>query len=254
MPVTFAVFIITAASISGVPPFNGFFSKELIYDGALERGMVYYIIAIIGSFITAASFLKLGHAVYIGRTRDVNIKPKEAPAAMLIPMIIIAGICVLFGVYNALPLNYLIQPAVGEHLLEGHNFAGFPSNMILVAVTGVVLVVAFLNHFYGVKKSGGGLGAVEHIHHAPGLSWIYDKAEKRYFDPYDVGVKVAVFFSRILFKVDRAVNWFYDVFIVKVTYFFTGVIKKVHNGHFAMYLSWSLIGTVIIIIIFIILR
>jgi NADH-quinone oxidoreductase subunit L len=123
-----------------------------------------------------------------------------------------------------------------------------------VAVTGVVLVVAFLNHFYGVKKSGGGLGAVEHIHHAPGLSWIYDKAEKRYFDPYDVGVKVAVFFSRILFKVDRAVNWFYDVFIVKVTYFFTGVIKKVHNGHFAMYLSWSLIGTVIIIIIFIILR
>jgi NADH-quinone oxidoreductase subunit L len=254
MPVTFAVFIITAASISGVPPFIGFFSKELIYDGALERGMVYYIIAIIGSFITAASFLKLGHAVYIGRTRDVNIKPKEAPAAMLIPMIIIAGICILFGVYNALPLNYLIQPAVGEHLLEGHNFAGFPSNMILVAVTGVVLVVAFLNHFYGVKKSGGGLGAVEHIHHAPGLSWIYDKAEKRYFDPYDVGVKVAVFFSRILFKVDRAVNWFYDVFIVKVTYFFTGVIKKVHNGHFAMYLSWSLIGTVIIIIIFIILR
>lgn len=254
MPVTFAVFIITAASISGVPPFNGFFSKELIYDGALERGMVYYIIAIIGSFITAASFLKLGHAVYIGKARDENIKPKEAPAAMLIPMIIIAVICILFGVYNALPLNYLIQPAVGGHLLEGHHFAGFPSNMILVAVTGIVLIAAFLNHLYGVKKSGGGPGAAEHIHHAPGLSWIYDKAEKRYFDPYDIGIKVAVFFSKILFKVDRAVNWFYDVFIVKVTYFFTGVIKKVHNGHFAMYLSWSLIGTVIIIIIFIVLR
>ena len=35
MPVTFACFFIAAASISGVPPFNGFFSKELVYDGAL---------------------------------------------------------------------------------------------------------------------------------------------------------------------------------------------------------------------------
>ena len=38
MPITFICFIVAAASISGVPPFNGFFSKELVYDGALERG------------------------------------------------------------------------------------------------------------------------------------------------------------------------------------------------------------------------
>jgi formate hydrogenlyase subunit 3/multisubunit Na+/H+ antiporter MnhD subunit len=254
MPVTFAVFIITAASISGIPPFNGFFSKELIYDGALERGLVYYIIAVIGSFITAASFLKLGHAVYLGKTKNENIKVKEAPAVMLIPMIILAAVCVLFGVYNALPLNNLIQPILGEHRLEGLNFSGFPSNIILIIVTGVVLVAAFLNHLYGARKTGGGIGAVEHIHHAPGLSWIYNKAEKRYFDPYDVGLKVVGFISKVLFKVDRAVNWFYDVFIVKVTYFFTGAIKKAHNGHYAMYLSWSLVGTVIIIIIFLVMR
>jgi len=57
----------------------------------------------------------------------------------------------------------------------------------------------------------------------------------------------------IFFKLDRAVNWFYDVFIVKLTYFFTGIIKKLHDGNYATYLSWSLIGT-IIIIIFIVLR
>jgi formate hydrogenlyase subunit 3/multisubunit Na+/H+ antiporter MnhD subunit len=254
MPVTFAVFIITAASISGIPPFNGFFSKELIYDGALERGLVYYIIAVIGSFITAASFLKLGHAVYLGKSKDENIKVKEAPATMLVPMIILAAVCILFGVYNALPLNNLIQPILGERRLEGLNFAGFPSNIMLIIVTAVVLIAAFLNHLYGVKKTGGGLGAVEHIHHAPGLSWIYNKAEKRYFDPYDVGLKIVGFISKIFFKLDRAVNWFYDVCIVKVTYFFTGLIKKAHNGHYAMYLSWSLVGTVIIIIIFLVMR
>jgi NADH-quinone oxidoreductase subunit L len=37
MPVTMSCFVIGAAAISGVPPLNGFFSKELVYDGALER-------------------------------------------------------------------------------------------------------------------------------------------------------------------------------------------------------------------------
>jgi NADH-quinone oxidoreductase subunit L len=64
MPITFACFIITALSISGVPPFNGFFSKELVYDGALERGFIFYLAAVVGSFFTAASFLKLGHAAF----------------------------------------------------------------------------------------------------------------------------------------------------------------------------------------------
>lgn len=253
MPITFGVFIIAAASISGVPPFNGFFSKELIYDGALERGLIYYIIAVLGSFFTAASFLKLGHSVYIGKIKDENRNVKEAPATMLIPMIVIALVCILFGVYNPLPLNNLIQPIVGERILEGHNYAGFPTNIIIVVVTIVVLIAAFLNHLYGVKRSGSGLGAVDHIHHAPGLSFIYDKAEKRYFDPYNIVLKIVGFFSIIFFKLDRAVNWFFDVFIVKMTYFFTGIIKKLHNGNYATYLSWSLVGT-IIILIFIVLR
>ena len=66
---TFACFLIAAVSISGVPPFNGFFSKELIYDGALERGLIFYLAAVIGSFFTAASFLKLGHAAFLGNQR-----------------------------------------------------------------------------------------------------------------------------------------------------------------------------------------
>ena len=87
------------------------------------------------------------------------------------------------------------------------------------------------------------------------MSYIYDKAEKRFFDPYEIGLKIIRFISKIFFKFDRIIDWFYDVFIVKLTYFFTGLIKKLHNGHYAMYLSWSLIGTVFILIfIFITLR
>ena len=115
MPVTFACFLVTAASISGVPPFNGFFSKELVYDGALERGWIFYALALLGSFLTAASFLKLGHAAYLGqalarRTR----RSRKRPGRCSCPMLAIAALCVLFGVYNPCPSTTSSRPSSPE--------------------------------------------------------------------------------------------------------------------------------------------
>ena len=135
MPVTFIGFFIAAVSISGVPPFNGFFSKELIYDAALQRGTVFYLAAVLGSFFTAASFLKLGHAAFGGKLDTSNAQVKEAPPSMLFPILTLAGLCVLFGVYNVLPLEYLIQPVLGERL-QGQSFAGFHVNYLLVGRSG----------------------------------------------------------------------------------------------------------------------
>ena len=78
---TFVCFVIAAASISGVPPFNGFYSKELVYDAALERGNVFYLAAILGTFLTAASFLKLGHAAFLGKMSEQNENVREASLA-----------------------------------------------------------------------------------------------------------------------------------------------------------------------------
>jgi NADH-quinone oxidoreductase subunit L len=91
MPITAVCFLVAAASISGVPPFNGFFSKELVYDAALERGWWFYAAALLGSFFTAASFLKLGHAAYFGKRDESLAGVKRAPFLMVLPMVVIAG-------------------------------------------------------------------------------------------------------------------------------------------------------------------
>ena len=248
MPVTFGCFIIAAASISGVPPFNGFFSKELIYDGALERGNIFYIAAVLGSFLTAASFLKLGHAAFLGkREAGAASEVKEAPAAMLFPMIVIAGLCVLFGVANFLPLNYLIEPILGESRLEGHHFSGFPTNMMLVVMTFVALIAALINHIYGVKKTGSGIGAVDHIHHAPGLSSAYNAAEKGFFDPYNAGKFITRIFAFIMWGCDRFNDWIYNVLLVQIGLLFTGIIRALHNGNYKFYILWSVVGAVMVI-------
>lgn len=245
MPVTFICFIITAASISGVPPFNGFFSKELIYDGALERGVIFYVAAVLGSFLTAASFLKLGHAAFIGKSNRDDIK--EAPLSMLIPMIVIAFFCILFGVWNALPLNKLIQPILGARL-EGHNFAGWPTNSSVVIITVAVLTAALLNHLYGVKRTGSPLKAADHIHYAPGLRVIYENAEKGRFDPYNIGMGLAGIFAACCRTCDKAVNWIYDVFTPAVTGVITGAIRNLHDGSYKTYIIWSVAATAIIVL------
>jgi NADH-quinone oxidoreductase subunit L len=242
MPITFLCFIIAAVSISGVPPFNGFFSKELIYDAAIERGLIFYLAAAIGSFFTAVSFLKLGHAAFLGKLKNENKNVREAPPLMLFPMILIAAGCVIFGVFNSLPINALIQPILGHESFEGHT------NMTMVLITVIVLIAALLNHIFGVRKYGSGIKAVDHIHYAPVLSVIYDKAEKRWFDPYDIGLKLVDVISNIAWWCDKAVDWIYEVFSVKLAYAINEQIRKAHSGNVAVYLSWAIAGFFIVIL------
>jgi NADH-quinone oxidoreductase subunit L len=257
MPITCFCFVVTACSISGVPPFNGFFSKELVYDGALARGTIFYVAAMLGSFLTAASFLKLGHSAYFGKISDENRNVKEAPLAMLVPMLTIAGFCILFGLWNSLPLHNLIEPALKTssfglaHAKEiaGEQFAGWPHSTMMVLGTVIVIVLALINHFLGVKRSGSGLGAADHIHYAPGLHQAYDAAEKGWFDPYEIGLKLANGVGRITWGVDRFINWVSDGLAVGVTAMFSYLVRSFHTGSLPIYIWWAVAGVALVIIL-----
>jgi formate hydrogenlyase subunit 3/multisubunit Na+/H+ antiporter MnhD subunit len=242
MPLTTAAFVVFGLSISGVPPFNGFFSKELVYDAALERHWIFYAAAALGSFFTAASFLKLGHAAFFGPARPEHKDVKEAPWPMLAPMLVLAGLCVLFGVANPLPVHRFLVPAVGEAALEGRHVSGMPGNWNLVIVTLVVLAAAVLNHWYGVRRSGAGLGAADHIHHAPGLSAVYDRAERQAFDPYNHWTALVGGLSRVLNAADRGVNALYDVVSVSVVRALSAGLRRLQSGAYTAYVLWSLAG------------
>lgn len=250
MPITFACFLVLALSISGVPPFNGFFSKELVFDAAKESGWIFYAFALVGAFFTAASFLKLGHAAYLGKPADEAGKAKEAPWPMLVPVIALAALCVLFGLWNTLPLNGIFGPVLHDAGLEAEHFNGLPGNWMLAAISVGVLLLALANHQWGVKRTGKGLGAVDHIHYAPGLKQLYDAAEKRRFDPYDIGMAIVRGASRVLFWIDRGIDWVYNRFTVWVVSAFSWLVRKPHNGTHWMYVLWVLGGAVAVGILF----
>jgi formate hydrogenlyase subunit 3/multisubunit Na+/H+ antiporter MnhD subunit len=246
MPVTFGCFLIAALSISGVPLFNGFVSKEMIFEGTLETGyLIFFIVAVVGAIFTAASFLKLGHAVFFGKPSSELQEVSEAHWSMLVPMAALAWGCIMFGLRSDIALKYLIKPAFAG--LSKVEYFKFHLNSPLFWVSVVVLTIAVLNHIHGVKATGKGVGASEHIHHAPGLVKVYDLAEKRVFDPYVQGRTAVGYVALGLFWIDRGVDWFYQKLVPTVADLIASV-RRIHNGLFANYLSWSLGGMVLVVL------
>ncbi len=253
MPWTAAGFSVCALAISGVWPLNGFVSKEMVFHGALEGGSVIFAIAAwVGAIFTFASFLKAGHSVFFGpRTTEVA-KVKESPVAIVLPILILAGFCLTFGVFNKLPLVNLIQPILAGHVEAGEtvDFTAHALSLFnpVAGISILCLVLAFLIHRYGWVRGGKkAYLASEPVHKFPGLKTAYDLAENRIFDLYEQGVVFLRGFSQVLFKgVDRPIDFVYESVVTKVGAAFTGVFRKAHTGHYANYLAWCLGGLVVI--------
>ncbi len=111
MPVTSSSSLIASLSISGMPPFNGFFSKLVIIIAAIQ-GHYYWLaaIAIIISIITLAYFLKLQKNTFYGKASDKINNIKEVPFTMCFSMIVLAVLCIA--------LSLLILPGIREVVME----------------------------------------------------------------------------------------------------------------------------------------
>ncbi len=130
MPLTYISSLIASLSISGVPPFNGFISKWMVYQGLignwrLANGkweMSVYLLclvaAVFGSALTLASFLKLLHAVFLGQGEVLSKRQvREVSAWMWFPQLVLALLCIVFGIFAyQVPLKYFIGPAVGNNI------------------------------------------------------------------------------------------------------------------------------------------
>lgn len=98
LPVTGAAGFLAAMSISGIPPFAGFWSKLIIIVASLQAGYFgFALIAVLVSIITLAYYLKFQTFAFLGRLDAAFREVKEVPLSMKFSMVILAGICVTAG-------------------------------------------------------------------------------------------------------------------------------------------------------------
>ncbi len=254
MPVTFFSMLIGTLAISGVPPFNGFVSKWMIYQATLEAGHpIFLIVAMLGSALTLAYMLKLIYSVFFGHKPEALPEVKEASVVMWAPQLILAVICILFGVFATWPVNNLLAPIVGTEAFSSTFGAMGWSNLgtlwsptltTLLLIIGLVLgLIIYLfgrgfkprtaPTYYGGEKLSEedirqpGTGFYETIQKLPVLRAIYKDSEKGVWAP-------DYFFSAIIDSI------------------FVRGLKFMHTGVLSTYLSWSIIGLVVIIFVLII--
>jgi NADH:ubiquinone oxidoreductase subunit 5 (subunit L)/multisubunit Na+/H+ antiporter MnhA subunit len=251
MPITFMAFLIGSLSISGVPPFNGFASKWLVYQGVIEAGrdggflwVVWLVAAMLGSALTLASFMKLLHAVFLGtpskEAKAVQVTAIEVGPGLWLPPMILAVLCVIFGIFAAaIPLAWFIYPSLPfEAIPTGLWSSGAATALLIFA-----LIIGLGIYWWGahgkvrtVENFVGGESLRTHpemrvsgvefyrtVEETGGLRALYRGAERKFFDLYDVG-------RNITFSISHGLSF-------------------LHSGVLPLYLGWCLLGLVILLFI-----
>src|SRR3989339_898730 len=151
MPITAATFCIGALAISGIPPFNGFASKALIVS-ATAGNLWLKTALIITAAGTTAVFLKLFLQVFWGELPAQLKKTNEVPAPMCFSLLILAGICLVVGLFPGPVLNKFV-PLTGIALLHFEFW-----NFKLLVDTTMAVFLGLAIYFFGVRFGLLGVG------------------------------------------------------------------------------------------------
>ena len=261
MPWTFAGTLIAALGIAGVPPLNAFVSKWLIYQGILERGgaafPLFLAVAMFGSALTLASFVKLLYSIFWGTRAKGLENVRESPATMTLPLIVLAVFALGFGVFYRFPVEILLAPILGKTqiAIPGLWDAGLAAILLLVSLLAGFIISLFgrlgvastAEVFLGGERIDPetyrvyGTGFYGPIKEFRGLKQLLVLGERGVFDLYNIGLRVLRRFSKFIYQyVDRSLAEFYEE-IIPAVLSLVGQLLRLLNARLVLtYLLWAL--------------
>ncbi len=114
MPISCAAFALAGASMIGIPPTIGFMSKYYLVLGAFEAGhWLYAAVLLIGSLLAVGYIWRFIEIAYFGdhhHHKGEETAGSEGPTSMIAPMVCLALLCLLLGIFVEIPME-IIGPA-----------------------------------------------------------------------------------------------------------------------------------------------
>jgi NADH-quinone oxidoreductase subunit L len=153
MPITFITFGLGYLAIIGVPPFAGFYSKDMIIETALNAGGTKGILlgsaALLGAGLTAFYMTRVMILTFTGTKRwDVEAHPHESPILMWLPMAILAIGSVVSGFLftRGDALVHWLEPVVAPNEHVEHSELLPP-----IVVSGLALTIVLIGISIAVR-------------------------------------------------------------------------------------------------------
>lgn len=245
IPFTFAVFLIGTIAISGIPPFAGFFSKELILGEAYHHSLFMGLITTLVSLLTTLYMFRLLFVVFIREASESvkqNYHIHESPNTMLIPMYVLAVLSIIAGFLNVPKLfssnkyfETYLHPVFAEafqlkhHLIENHESITFEWIIMIVPLL-IIGSLIYFSYFRFVKLK-------QDTTQYRGINKIF--ANKLYIDElyYTLITKplnhISEFFREIIDQnvINQFINW-----IGKFTLIIGNKIRMIQTGNAGYYM------------------
>jgi multicomponent K+:H+ antiporter subunit A len=163
MPYTATLAMVAAASMAGVPLFNGFLSKEMFLAETLHSSALGFlswtipVLATLGSVFAVAYSMRFIHDVFFnGDPIDLPKTPHEPPRYMKVPIEILVVLCLAVGIFPNFMIGDLLATASSAVLMTElpyyslaiwHGF-NVPLLMSAIAIVGGLLIYAYRNHLF----------------------------------------------------------------------------------------------------------
>ncbi len=198
MPVTATLAMIVAASMAGIPPFNGFMSKELFLDQTVQQhlfgGLSWFvpILATVGAALSVAYSIRFIHDVFFnGEYKPLPKKPHDPPRMMSAPVALLAVFCIAIGLAPMTMVSGILDSASSAVLAQSvavklslwHGF-NLPLLMSFVAVVAGVLIYAARDQLFTFNRQFDGQDAK---HNFERIVQRVSDAASRLFDRLDTG-------------------------------------------------------------------
>ena len=150
LPWTFPTFLIGWLTISGIPPFAGFWSKGDVLVNVFEHNKVLWALGVVTAVLTAYYMSRLFVLTFRGNERFREVTdghdPHESPWVMTTPLVVLAVLSVLGGVLDLPWIHHdslagFLAPTFG-YVVEGHASTGAQYGLALVDVAAALFGLA----------------------------------------------------------------------------------------------------------------
>ncbi|QKY70657.1 Na+/H+ antiporter subunit A [Lentibacillus sp. CBA3610] len=176
MPISFTIMAIGSFSMAGLPPFNGFLSKEMFFTAALDTGALSIfsldtlgatlpVIAWTASVLTFVYCMILVFKTFFGPYREEKLErpAHEPPVGMIVPPAILSFFVIAIFFFPNILGNHLLRPAIngifptfaaageslGRSISQWHGFNTELYMTIAIVILGTILFLT-LRYWAGI--------------------------------------------------------------------------------------------------------